>query len=153
MVINKYFRHLLVVGMTLAVAAYVVPRMAHAQPKPDTRKKVYGVQVDNSDDDRPRLGVYLTEFDDGIRRGMLVTGVRAGSPATKLGRDGRTWYLEEDVDVILAINGVPVKTVQSFRKELAAGGPTPTLRVYDQNANRVFYYKARLRQGYYGGIN
>ncbi len=146
MVINKYFRHLLVVGMTLAVAAYVVPGMAHAQ-------RAKAAQVDDSDDDRPRLGVYLTEFDDGIRRGMLVTGVRAGSPATKLGRDGRTWYLEEDVDVILAINGVPVKTVQSFRKELAAGGPTPTLRVYDQNANRVFYYKARLRQGYYGGIN
>ena len=95
-----------------------------------------------------RLGVWLKEYDDGEHQGMLVTGVEKGGPATKLLhlRDGTTWYLEANVDVILGINGMPVTDMASYRYALAHAGPNPVLTVWDKRAKEVIKYKARLPQ-------
>ncbi len=93
-----------------------------------------------------RLGVWLVPYDDGDHQGMLVTSVERNSPATRLLRDGTTWYLEAKVDVILAINGMPVTDMASYRAALAYAGPNPVLTVWDKRAELVFKYKARLPQ-------
>ena len=97
-----------------------------------------------------RLGVRLKPHTEGKRRGMLVTGVDRGGPATKLLRDGRFWSLEPGVDLILEINDLPVTDMDSYRRALA-GGPKPILVVYDRRAGMVFHYQATLPHRLQGG--
>ena len=94
--------------------------------------------------DRPRLGVVLQDYDDGFRRGMLVTWVREGSPATALWRNNSKWYLEGNVDVILEINDNPVTSIGSFRREWAQASEPIQLKVYDRNARKIYRYAVEV---------
>jgi len=112
----------------------------------DTVKEVAGDLIDHGSVDRPYIGVTVLPIDAQlsqlfrlpVRRGLLVQEVTAGSPARAAGLQGGTTRVvvagESYVlggDVIVAVDGAPVASLDGLRGALEAHKPgdTVTLRV------------------------
>jgi S1-C subfamily serine protease len=94
------------------------------------------------------LGVQVSEFDDGDRKGLLVTKVVADSPATRLMREGAkgNGILESNIHVILELNGEPVTTLAKWKREMAQAGDIVNLLIFNRNTDEVRRYKANLNE-------
>lgn len=130
--------------------AYLVRFMPEPPPLQRTTGNnstvVSSVPVTTSE--RPSLGVQVAEFDDGERKGLLVTKVFEDSPATRLIRDGvkGNGVLESNVHVILELNGESVTTLAQWKREMAQVGDHVNLLVFNRNTDEVRRYKANLQE-------
>lgn len=89
---------------------------------------------------RTRFGAFVQDSE----RGVQVTGVVDGSPATRcIDQTGKNWFLEAG-DIITHVNGIAVRTEAEYRKAVADSPQSMALRLVGGRDNLVYQFSSKL---------